>query len=170
LRYDNLLATDASGRALHSWITLRREQALLHGDARGARYPLSIDPLIRQGGKLTGKEETGEGAFGSGVALSSEANTALIGGHGDNEIHGAAWAFVLPKVAEETSPATAINSSTSEQWVAYVEENWAEHVLGGKVATGSSPFAVTKPGSNTQYVFYVNSSNEIADWRRSHDG
>ncbi len=38
LHYDNLSATDARGRALHSWITLRGGRVLLHVDARGARY------------------------------------------------------------------------------------------------------------------------------------
>ncbi len=55
LRYDNLLATDARGRALHAWISLRGGQVLLHVDTRDARYPLNIDPLIQQA-KLTDKE------------------------------------------------------------------------------------------------------------------
>jgi FG-GAP repeat len=47
----------------------------------------------QQGKKLTGKEETGEGDFGSGVALFSDGNTALIGGWDDNSRVGAAWVF-----------------------------------------------------------------------------
>ena len=38
----------------------------------------------QQGGKLTGSGETGDGGFGSSVALSADGNTALIGGPGDN--------------------------------------------------------------------------------------
>jgi phosphodiesterase/alkaline phosphatase D-like protein len=47
----------------------------------------------QQGEKLTAKagEESEQGAFGSSVALSSDGNTALIGGPGDNEDTGAAW-------------------------------------------------------------------------------
>jgi RHS repeat-associated protein len=93
LRYDNLLATDARGRTLHSWITLRAERVLLHVDAHDARYPLQIDPLIQQGAKLTGKEETGAGVFGESVAISADGNTALIGGSLDNKEVGAAWVF-----------------------------------------------------------------------------
>jgi hypothetical protein len=182
----------------------------------------------QQGPKLTGNEEIELGAFGSGVALSAEASTALIGGAGDNLNIGAAWTYASSttaiKIAEETSPANIMNSSTGEQWVMYADaehelaywhnststkgwvngviggsvkagtsptavidssggvfvyyanasgeivewtlsaEKWAEHVLGGKLAAGSSPFAVTKPSSNNQYVFYVNSSSEIADF------
>ncbi len=46
----------------------------------------------QEGAKLTGKGEQGEGRFGSSVALSAEAETALIGGPTD-EGRGAAWVF-----------------------------------------------------------------------------
>ncbi len=47
----------------------------------------------RQGEKLTGIEEKGAGEFGSSVALSSDGNTALVGGIEDNNKAGAAWVF-----------------------------------------------------------------------------
>jgi len=47
----------------------------------------------RQGPKLTGGEESGEGRFGSSLALSAFGNTALIGGRGDGGDAGAAWVF-----------------------------------------------------------------------------
>ena len=48
----------------------------------------------QQGEKLTGKREIGPyGKFGSAVALSSDGNTALIGGSHDNEGAGAVWVF-----------------------------------------------------------------------------
>ena len=47
---------------------------------------------IQQGPKLTASDETQYGSFGDSVALSADANTALIGGPGDNS-GGAAWAF-----------------------------------------------------------------------------
>ena len=43
--------------------------------------------------KLTPNDESGSGAFGTSVALSSDANTALIGGPSDNGRAGAAWVF-----------------------------------------------------------------------------
>jgi hypothetical protein len=48
----------------------------------------------QQGPKLTGAGESGNGEFGIGVALAADGNTALIGGAGDNEEVGAAWAYV----------------------------------------------------------------------------
>jgi hypothetical protein len=57
----------------------------------------------QQGAKLVGNctsscanegtGESGEGQFGVSVALSSDGNTALIGGNGDSSFHGAAWVF-----------------------------------------------------------------------------
>jgi hypothetical protein len=56
----------------------------------------------QQGEKLTGSGESGTGLFGTSVALSSNGNTALIGGWGDNEGVGAAWAFVNPEATAPT--------------------------------------------------------------------
>jgi hypothetical protein len=50
----------------------------------------------QQGSKLTGSGESGAGWFGVSVALSSDGNTALIGGPGDNSWVGAAWVFTPP--------------------------------------------------------------------------
>jgi hypothetical protein len=47
----------------------------------------------QQGPKLTGGGESGEGGFGTSVALSADGNTALIGAPGDNFRNGAAWVF-----------------------------------------------------------------------------
>jgi hypothetical protein len=52
-----------------------------------------LSRLIQQGAKLTGREEIGESEFGGDVALSSDGNTALIGGSRDNDDAGAAWVF-----------------------------------------------------------------------------
>jgi hypothetical protein len=91
LSYGELHASDASGRSLPSWLTLRRGTAALNVDARGARYPLRVDPLVQQGAKIaSGGEESPAGLFGSSVALSGDGNTALVGSpHND----GAAFAF-----------------------------------------------------------------------------
>ena len=95
LRYSGLIATDARGRTLHSWLELHAGRILLRVDAAGARYPLRIDPFVQQGAKLTGGGERGEeGAFGFSVALSANGEYALIGGPSDNGKVGAAWVFL----------------------------------------------------------------------------
>jgi trimeric autotransporter adhesin len=96
LRYGGLSATDARGRLLDGWLELRAGRVLLRVDARAARYPLRVDPFFQQGPKITGSVtggEIGNGEVGRAVALSSDGNTALIGGPNDNGKVGAAWVF-----------------------------------------------------------------------------
>jgi hypothetical protein len=94
LRYGGLSATDARGHALRAWLALSAGRALLRVDARNARYPLRIDPLVHQGEKLTVSGLTGPyGYVGQSVALSADGNTALIGAPADDEYTGAAWVF-----------------------------------------------------------------------------
>jgi hypothetical protein len=89
LRYTGLTAADARGRVLHSWLEVHGARVQVKVDARGARYPLTIDPFVQQGEKLTGEG----GRFGWSVALSSDGNTALIGEPQANLGAGAAWVF-----------------------------------------------------------------------------
>ena len=56
-------------------------------------FTLSGSEWVQQGGKLTGGSETGNGEFGWSVGLSSDGNTALVGGPQDNGGVGAMWAF-----------------------------------------------------------------------------
>jgi hypothetical protein len=94
LSYGQLGAVDATGRRLPATMQLRHGALELRIDDRGARDPLSIDPFLQQGSKLTGTpEEIEKGRFGGSVALSADGNTALIGASEDNEGVGAAWVF-----------------------------------------------------------------------------
>jgi FG-GAP repeat len=95
LRYGGLQTTDAKGRVLRTWLGLEGSRVLIHVDAARASYPLSIDPLVQAGGKLTAGDEQGEGLLGTSVALSADGSTMLVGGPQDaNSAHGAAWVFV----------------------------------------------------------------------------
>jgi hypothetical protein len=112
LRYGGLIATDARGRVLTSRMSLRRGRLRLLVNARGAAYPLRIDPLVQQGEMLTGgaeevdetrlvhheggvsEEAVARGELGYSVALSSDGNTALVGAPNDAAFTGAAWVFV----------------------------------------------------------------------------
>jgi hypothetical protein len=56
-------------------------------------FTRSGETWTQQGSKLTGGQESGSGQFGDAVALSSEGDTALIGGLQDDGGVGAAWLF-----------------------------------------------------------------------------
>ncbi len=118
LRYTGLSATDASGHALHSWLSLQGARLLVHVDAAGARFPIRIDPLLQQGKKLGGTEEIDHSDFGYSVALSAEGNTALIGGREDDSGVGAAWVFTRSG-STWSQQGKKLTSSESSTWFGY---------------------------------------------------
>lgn len=79
LRYPDLGASDARGRALPIWLSMRDGQMPIHVDVAGARYPLRVDPLVQQGSELVDPETTWPGNFGGDVALSSDGVTFYTG-------------------------------------------------------------------------------------------
>jgi hypothetical protein len=93
LSYGALVATDAAGRTLHSRLALAPGKLQIQVDAAHARYPITIDPLIQQGEKLTSGQAGDEARFGSSAALSADGSTLLIGGPRDGGSGGAAWVF-----------------------------------------------------------------------------
>jgi len=97
LRYGGLAAVDASGRRLPAAFALVGGALMLQVDDRGAVYPVRIDPFIEED-KLIPPDEIKSGGiytslFGASVAISSDGNTALIGGYSDNNEFGAAWVY-----------------------------------------------------------------------------
>ena len=93
LRYVGLRAIDARGHVLRAWLDATGGRLLVRVDARGARYPLRIDPFLQQGPKLVGTGAVGGSEQGVSVALSSDGDTALVGGDEDNGGVGAVWVF-----------------------------------------------------------------------------
>jgi hypothetical protein len=96
LRYGGLDAVDASGRHLRSGLAVRAGRLLVHVDDRGARYPITVDPLVQQGAAITANDESGGGngsQMGQSVAVSADGDTALVGGGVDHNDLGAAWVF-----------------------------------------------------------------------------
>jgi IPT/TIG domain/FG-GAP repeat len=85
LHYGGLTATDARGRRLNSWIEVAHRQLLLRVDARGASYPLLIDPFIQEAEALRG---SGFGGFGESVAVSGDGATAIVGAPSQDAVEG----------------------------------------------------------------------------------
>jgi hypothetical protein len=135
LLYGGLLATDARGRALPASLALQAGKVLVRVDARGARYPLRIDPLVQQGQKLTGGgQESGQGEFGFSVALSSDGKTALVGAPHNNPLAGAVWVFVRSGAAW-VQQGVPLNSGKEE---AQKEQCEPEAEEGGDCGFGAS--------------------------------
>jgi FG-GAP repeat len=65
------------------------------GKGEGATYVFTRSgETWTQRARFTGGEQIGHSSFGRRVAISSDGQTALIGGFGDNDDAGAAWVFV----------------------------------------------------------------------------
>jgi RHS repeat-associated protein len=69
-----------------------------------------------QQAKLTGKEETGAGHFGSSVAVSANASTVLVGGEADNTNVGAAWVFTETEVTTEKKVGCTTTITKTKAW------------------------------------------------------
>lgn len=180
LTYGGLTATDASGRALHSWLALAAGRVLIHVDAAYARYPLTIDPLIEaEPGKLTGAGELGEGQFGSSVALSADGNTLLVGApHDANVNRGAAWFFTRSgstwvQQGSELTGVEGMPAGEEEQCAEEAPEEAGECAFGASVALSADgntaligePSATVRPGS--AWVFKRTGSGAEAKWTRA---
>ena len=78
LAYRDLTASDASGRTLSARMALSGRRLSIAVDARGARYPLRIDPLDAAGRIDRLRRVAGE-VLGSAVAVSGDGSTIVAG-------------------------------------------------------------------------------------------
>jgi hypothetical protein len=76
LRYGGLHSEDADGRVLPSRAMVEGRRIRLEVDDSGARYPITVDPVLQQAA-LTPAGNAGYQA--AAVALSADGNTALVG-------------------------------------------------------------------------------------------
>jgi FG-GAP repeat len=101
-------------------------------------YTRSGSGWAQQGAKLTGGGETGLGHFGDSVALSSDGDTAVIGGPGESTVSvGQAWVFVNPPPSATTGAASGIGTGTA--------------TLNGTVGAGASSAAYFQYGTSVAY-------------------
>jgi hypothetical protein len=103
----------------------------------------------QQGAKLVAKspEEIGEGFFGVSVALSSDGNTALIGGYGDNLGAGAAWVFTRSGSTWTQQGEKLVAKSPEEIGAGHFGTSVALSPEGGNTALIGAPFDNTKVGA-----------------------
>ncbi len=114
LRYTGLMARDAAGRELRSWMEIRGERLLVRVSDAGARYPVVVDPWIQQA-ELTASDGAAGDFLGYSVAV--DGTTAVVGApnhttSGTNQSQGAAYVFVenggtWSQQAELTGPTNA---------------------------------------------------------------
>ena len=91
LRYDHLMATDASGRQLQTRFRADRKQISLLIHDTEAVYPLRVNALFTQSKKLTASDAAANDRFGYSVATNGD--TVVVGAYGKNSNIGATYIF-----------------------------------------------------------------------------
>jgi hypothetical protein len=111
----------------------------------GAVWVYRRSPLgwYQDGSKLAGGGAA-NGEFGTGLALSADGATAMIGEYGDGTYIGSAWVFVEPPGAVSTLPASALNvrSATLNAQVSQSAPSSVRFEYGTSTAYGASTGAV----------------------------
>lgn len=82
--YDKLVVVDAAGKNLPAKMVLEQDRLQLRFDPAGARWPVTVDPLVSIETKLVGADDdaAADDLFALSVAL--EGDTALIGADRDD--------------------------------------------------------------------------------------
>jgi hypothetical protein len=154
LRYAGLVATDARGRALNSWLALAGRRVLIRVDDRGARYPLRVDPFVEQG-ELSDKAGAPGEEFGEAIAVSGR--TLVVGtiqhmAASSGIEPGAAYVFTAPASGWAHAHQAAILHAPRGQ----AEEEFGRSVAisGNTIVVGAPFHEVGKhPGQGAAYVF-----------------
>ncbi len=98
LAYRDLAASDARGRVLHSWLELQAGRLDIRVDARGASYPVKIDPILQQA-KLAASDGSAGAGLGSSMAVAGDGSVVVAGAPAarvDGRRRGAVYVFVRP--------------------------------------------------------------------------
>ncbi len=151
IAYTALSARDSAGTDLRVWLELEKlnpdeDQLLLRVDDRKARYPVVIDPTLKQA-RLTASDAINGSLFGYSVAISG--NTLVVGSPEANVgsvEQGAAYVFVKP---------TGGWSNLTENAKLVAPDGHQSDEFGHSVAISGNQIAVGAPdysGSQTTLV------------------
>jgi hypothetical protein len=137
LRYGDLSVSDARGRSLPAHMALAHGRIVISVDARGAHYPIRVDPLV-QDAELTALEDNGEFGFGFSVAI--DGNTVVVGATeakvGTTEHQGAAFVFTEPEGGWSGS-LQQVAELTSNSAGAYSNFGWSVAISGETIVVGA---------------------------------
>ena len=165
LRYGPLLAYDASGRELESWMEVQDGHLRLRVNTAGARYPIIVDPWV-QAAKLTNSTGLSGDYFGTSVAISG--NTVVVGAYaatiGGTAYQGAVYVFVEPTPGgwATTSAPTAVlndpNATLDDQF------GYSVAISGNTIVTSAVQAQISYHDQGAVYVFTAPTVNGAADW------
>jgi hypothetical protein len=162
LRYGDLVATDARGHRLPADLSLRHGDIAIHVDARGAAYPLHIDPLVEQV-VLRQPGETPDGGFGEAVAISGK--TIAVGDDYTEDLTGEVYVYEEPAGGwgEVQKPVATLRAGDSQKESFFGD---AVALSGNKLvvgALGQRDEAAANEYAGAAYVFEAPSTSKWSE-------
>ena len=167
LNYSHLKAWDADGRVLPSDMEVQYGVLRLSVDDRGARYPVTIDPMVEQAylkPAAVGSLQTGD-SFGNSVAVSS--NTVVVGAmYEDSSSLGV---NSTPNENADAAGAAYVFVRTAGVWSqqaylkpASVGTSQAGDLFGWSVAVSGDTVVVGAPGEKSSSLGLIAAPNDRA--------
>jgi len=144
LHYTDLYAEDATHVALPSRMAVTPRGVVLRVDARGATFPVTVDPLTW----AAPQKISAGGAFATfGAATAVSGTTMIVGAPGVNSEQGAAYVSTQQPSGTWSQPPTALTAA----------DGMSTDEFGDSVAISGSVAVVGAPGANSSqgkaYVF-----------------
>lgn len=133
LRYSGLVATDAHGRRLGSWLQARPGRLLIRVDDRGARYRVRIDPFVRTA-KLTASNGATGDELGYSSAVSSDGLTVAAGAPN----RGSVYVFERPPSGWGDATETRELSGSGQQGYSVAVSGDGSTVVAGAPGAGAA--------------------------------
>jgi hypothetical protein len=156
LRYTGLAVHDARGRSLPAHLALRGRAFLIQVDDRGARFPITIDPLI-QVARLTASDGAALDELGHSRDVAVSGDTIVAGAPGadigSQQNVGAAYVFVRPPSgwanATETAKLVASGGQAGDDFGASASISGDTIVVGapGNTSSQGAAYVFVKPPS-----------------------
>jgi len=163
LRYTGLMAYDADGRELSTWLEMQsntqRNSTLLFIRVNDiyARYPLTIDPFVQKA-KLTASDKAANDYFG--YSVSNSGDVVVVGAYladpGGTSAAGAAYVFVKPGGGwagmTQTAKLTASDKTADDYFGSSVSISGDVIVVGayladpGGTSAAGAAYVFVKPG------------------------
>jgi hypothetical protein len=150
LRYAGLEASDVDGRGMRAWIEIQHAEMLLRVDDAGAKYPVTIDPLI-QLAELTASDGATSDELGYSVAVSG--STVAVGAPLDsvNGFFGVGAVYVFVKPATGWGNVTQIAKLTASDGQYATELGGSVAIANDTIVAGAINVGMSESGP--AYVF-----------------
>lgn len=123
LRYAGLIAYDASGRELTSWLEVAEQGMRLRVNTQGAKFPVTVDPTYSEIAQLSDSAAPAKSLLGVSTAVSDDGKVVVAGGCGLDvslascslTMNGAVYIFVEPGTGwANATQATAVLTASDD--------------------------------------------------------